>query len=192
MKNPSKRRFLKTGLLGAVSASGLLNVLTSNSVAEEKPYMIINHLVDALRSTNKLVCQAVASKLSRLKDNNAKFDLHLRSAGLNQDEVQRIAEAIKAVHDEGGPSLQSFSLSYNTGVSDEGVLSLVKNLPSTLTEIGLVGCNVGDTGGDALAAWAANAPKLHWLCVEQNNLSQATKSRLKKLAESRKGLLVIV
>ena len=191
MNNPSKRSFLKTGLLSAVGATGLLHVLTSNSVAEEKP-MVINHLVDVLRSTNKPMCEAVASKLSQLKDNNAKFDLHLRSAGLNQDEVKRIAEAIKAVHNEGGPSLQSFSLSYNTGVSDEGVLSLVKNLPTTLTEIGLVGCNIGDTGGDALAAWAANAPKLHWLCVEQNHFSQATKNRLKKLGEARSGLLVIV
>ena len=154
--------------------------------------MTINHLVDALRSTNKPVCEAVASRLSRLKDNNARFDLHLRSAGLNQDEVQRIAEAIKAVHDNGGPSLQSFSLSYNTGVNDEGVLSLVKNLPTTLTEIGLVGCNVGDTGGNALAAWAANTPKLHWLCVEQNHFSQETKNRFKKLGQSRAGLLVII
>ena len=191
MNDLPKRGFLKTGLLGAVGAAGLLKILTNNAVAEEKP-MTINHLVDALRSTNKPVCEAVASRLSRLKDNNARFDLHLRSAGLNQDEVQRIAEAIKAVHDNGGPSLQSFSLSYNTGVNDEGVLSLVKNLPTTLTEIGLVGCNVGDTGGDALAAWAANAPKLHWLCVEQNHFSQATKNRLKKLGEARSGLLVIV
>ena len=124
MNDLPKRGFLKTGLLGAVGAAGLLKILTNNAVAEEKP-MTINHLVDALRSTNKPVCEAVASRLSRLKDNNARFDLHLRSAGLNQDEVQRIAEAIKAVHDNGGPSLQSFSLSYNTGVNDEGVLSLV-------------------------------------------------------------------
>ena len=191
MNDLSKRSFIKTGLLSAVSATGLSQVLVSVSTAEEKS-MIINHLVDALRSTDKPVCKAVASKLSRLKDNNAKFDLHLRSAGLNQDEVRSIAEAIKAVHDEGGPSLQSFSLSYNTDVRDEGVLHLVENLPSTLTEIGLVGCNVNDAGGNALAVWAANAPKLHWLCVEQNNFSQVTKNKLKKLGEARSGLLVIV
>ena len=137
MNDLSKRSFLKTGLLSVVSATGLLHVLTSVSTAEEKP-MIINHIVDALRSTNKPVCEAVASKLSRLEDNNAKFDLHLRSAGLNNDEVKRIATAIKAVHDEGGPSLQSFSMSYNNNLRDEGVLSLVKSLPPTLTEIGLL------------------------------------------------------
>ncbi len=192
MNDLSKRSFLKTGLLGAVSATGLFHVLTSASTAQEKPSMIINHLIDALRSTNKPVCQAVASKLSRLKDNNAKFDLHLRSAGLNHDEVKRIATAIKAVHDEGGPSLQSFSMSYNNNLRDEGVLSLVKSLPPTLTEIGLVGCEVGDAGGEALIAWANNAPKLHWLCVEQNLFSTNTKNNFRNLGAQRSGLLVVV
>ena len=73
-----------------------------------------------------------------------------------------IAEAIKTVHVKRGPSLQSFSMSYNPNLGDEGVLILVKTLPSTVTEIGLVQCGIGDKGGDALMTWASKAPKLQF------------------------------
>ena len=156
------------------------------------PPMKITPLLDALGSTNKPVCTNAANKLLSLTDNSVNYDLHLRSANLNTEEIQRIAKAIEAVHMANGPTLQSFSMSYNTNLKDEGVLNLVQALPATLTEIGLVQCGIGDEGGEALMNWAAQAPKLHWLCVEQNPFSEATRDRFNKLGQTRQGLLVIV
>jgi len=192
MKNLSKRTFVKLGLAGTLGVTGLLDILTSVHAAETKQAMTISSLIDALRSINNPVCDAAAVKLLSLKDNNTNYDLHLRSAGLNIDEIQRIAEAIKSIHAEGGSSLRSFSMSYNPNLRDGGALNLVAALPATLTEIGLVGCGLTDEGGEALITWAAKAPKLHWLCVEQNTFSRATRDRFKQLGQARNGLLVVV
>lgn len=143
MQKLSRRIFCKTGLVGAFCFTG-------HSIAEEKPFMIINRLIDALRSINKPACETAVTQLQLLKDNNSSYDLHLRSADLNSDDIKRIAEAIKNVHAEGGPSLKSFSMSYSPDLKDEGVFNLVKTLPTNLTEIGLVRCGVGDKGGEAL------------------------------------------
>jgi len=191
MKNLSKRTFVKLGLAGTLCITGLLQVLTSVD-AEAKQAMVISPLIDALRSINNPVCDTAASKLLSLRNNNTNYDLHLRSAGLNPDEIQRIAEAIKSVHVEGGPSLRSFSMSYNPNLRDEGALNLVAALPATLTEVGLVGCGLTDESGEALITWAAKAPKLHWLCVEQNTFSKATRDRFKHLGQVKIGLLVVV
>ncbi len=184
MKKHTRRIFIKTAAAAALG-------YTSNTTAVEKPVMVINYLVDVLRSTNKPVCNAEAEKLL-LKNNHSDYDLHLRNANLSIDEIILISKAIKTVHDENGPSLKSFSMSYNQNIKDEGVFSLVNTLPSTLTEIGLVQCGISDKGADALLAWAPSAPQLHWLCVEDNALSNNTKSRFIKYGKRTRGLLVVV
>ena len=93
---------------------------------------------------------------------------------------------------DGGPSLESFSISYNPNLRDKGALNLATALPSSVTEIGLVGCGVGDVGGKALVASTATTPKLHWLCIEQNNFTKETKASLVSLGRERRGLLVVV
>ncbi len=192
MKSHSKRTFIKTGLASALSVTGLLPFFSSAYASKANSPMKITPLIDALRSTNKPVCNKAAIKLLSLPDNLANYDLHLRSADLSTEEIQRIADAIKAVHAANGPALQSFSMSYNANLKDGGVLNLVQTLPATLTEIGLVGCGIGDAGGEALMKWATEAPKLHWLCVEQNPFSEATKHRFYKFGQARSGLLVVV
>jgi hypothetical protein len=187
----SIKLFIRTVLVFVFGFTIILNLFTSDLSAEEKPEMIISYLINALRSVNKPVCIKVADDLLSLKDNKSNYDLHLRNADLNYKEIKIIAEAIKTVHDKGGPSLQSFSMSYNPLLGDEGVLILVKTLPPTVTEIGLVQCGIGNKGGDALMKWASKAPKLHWLCVEQNSFSNEIKDRFLKFGKERNGLLVI-
>jgi hypothetical protein len=184
MEKLSRRLFVKSIV---VSAFGF----TSCLAAEEKPEMIIRNLTNALRSINNSVCEKAADNLLLLKNNKSNYDLHLRNAKLNHNGIKVILEAIKVVHDENGPSLRSFSMSYNSNLRDEGVLILVKALPSTVTEIGLVGCGFGDKGAEALMTWVPNAPKLHWLCIEQNDFSKNIKNRLMTLAKERAGLLVV-
>ena len=189
MKKINRRSFIASGIstylgLSLVSPSGLF--------AGEPASVMFKPLIDTLRATKKPVCESVANMLQRFNDNRPDYDLHLRSADLNNDEIRLIAQAIKLVAAKGGPSLRSFSMSYNPHLGDEGVFDLVKSLPHTITEIGLVGCGIRDKGGDALLAWAPRAPKLHWLCVEQNSFSDRVKNNFVAFGNETHGLLVVV
>jgi hypothetical protein len=167
-----------------------MQVFANNSLLE-KQEPIINPLINALKSINNPVSNKVAETLLSLKNGELSYDLHLRDADLNLNQIKSIAEAIKTVHENGGPSLQSFSMSYNSNLGDEGVLILIKSFPQTITEIGLVQSGIGDKGGEALIGWAANAKQLRWLCIEGNIFSNDIKDRLRELGQERNDLLVI-
>jgi single-stranded DNA-specific DHH superfamily exonuclease len=190
MKRTSIKKSLKTALVCVFSFSIAMQVFANNSLSE-KEGTIINPLINALRLTNDPVTNKVAETLLSLKNSESSYDLHLRNADLNYSQIKSIAEAIRTVHDNGGPSLQSFSMSYNSNLGDEGVLILVKNLPETITEIGLVKSDIGDKGGEALIRWSKNAKQLRWLCVEENIFSNDIKDRLRKLGQENSDLLVV-
>lgn len=173
-------------LLGLLSTMQVL----ANSAVSETEGGVIGPLISALRSTNNSVGNKAVEDLLSMNGDRTSYDLHLRRADFDQYEVKSIAEAIKTVHENGGPSLRSFSMSYNPNLGDEGVLVLVENLPKTITEIGLVQSGIGDKGGDALIRWAADVEQLRWLCIEQNTFSNDMKTKLKKLGQERSGLLV--
>jgi hypothetical protein len=190
MKRPSMKTLLKTASVCVLSFSIAMQVFANNSFSE-KEEAIINPLINVLRSTNNPVSNKVAETLLSLKNSESSYDLHLRNADLDYNQIKSIAEAIKTVHENGGPSLQSFSMSYNSSLGDEGVFILVKNLPQTITEIGLVQSGIGDKGGEALIRWATNAKQLRWLCVEENIFSNDIKDRLRKFGQERSDLLVV-
>ncbi|MFT6734564.1 MAG: hypothetical protein ACJAS9_002766 [Polaribacter sp.] len=190
MKRSSIRTLLKTVSVFLFIFSIAMQVFANNSLLE-KEEAIIKPLINVLRSTNNPVSNKVAETLLSLKNSESSYDLHLRDADLNLNQIKSIAEAIKTVHENGGPSLQSFSMSYNSNLGDEGVLILVKNLPQTITEIGLVQSGIGEKGGQALIGWVANAKQLRWLCVEGNIFSNDIKDRLREFDQERSDLLVI-
>jgi hypothetical protein len=190
MERTSIKVLIKTASVCVLSFSIAMQVF-ANNLLSEKEEAIINPLINALRLTNNPVSNKVADTLLSLKNSESSYDLHLRNADLNYNQIKSIAEAIKTVHENGGPSLQSFSMSYNSNLGDEGVLILVKNLPHTITEIGLVKSSIGDKGAEALIKWSTNAKHLRWLCVEENIFSNDIKVRLRKLGQERSDLLVV-
>jgi hypothetical protein len=190
MKRSSIRPLLKTASVCLFSFSIAMQVFANNSLLE-KQEPIINLLINTLKSINNPVSNKVAETLLSLKNGESSYDLHLRDADLNLNQIKSIAEAIKTVHENGGPSLQSFSMSYNSNLGDEGVLILVKSLPQTITEIGLVQSGIGDKGGQALIEWATNAKQLRWLCIEGNIFSNDIKDSLREFSQERSDLLVI-
>jgi single-stranded DNA-specific DHH superfamily exonuclease len=190
MKRQSIKTWLKTASVCVFSFSIAMQVFANNSFSE-KEGAIINPLINALRLTNNPVSNKVAETLLSLKKSESSYDLHLRNADLNYNQIKSIAEAIKTVHEKEGPSLQSFSMSYNSNLGDEGVLILVKNLPQTITQIGLVKSGIGDKGAQALIRWSTNAKQLRWLCVENNIFSNDIKDRLRNLGRERSDLLVV-
>eukprot|EP00961_Rhodomonas_salina_P071462 959690-Rhodomonas_salina.2 len=110
--------------------------------------------------------------------------LHLRNAGIDAATAVQLACALA----EEVPALQSFSVSYNN-ISDAGAVALVNAMPPTVTEIGMVGCGISDTGGQALAAWARTdaAKQLSMLCVEENMFSASVQQSLTALGGSSRG-----
>ncbi|MFT4976329.1 MAG: hypothetical protein ACI8S6_002225 [Myxococcota bacterium] len=102
--------------------------------------------------------------------------LHLRGAGLTAGDAVRLAAALR----EEGRAITSLSLSHNP-LGDAGTVALAGALPAGLRELGLVGCGIGDVGGEALLVWAQQARGLQMLCVEGNRFSPALRHRLRAL-----------
>lgn len=158
-------------------------------------------LIRALRLIGKPVCTAAATRLAkdgpaedgsrRSSPAQAGFDLHLRHAGLDKADAHILAEGMRYLSHGDGPCLRSFSASYNPELGDAGVTALVGAFPERMTELGLVGCSIGDTGGRAILEWALAAPDVQMICIEGNRFSAAMRSRFDDLASRGKPALVV-
>lgn len=149
-------------------------------------------LITALRSIGTPGCLAAADRLVASTEPQAGFDLHLRRAGLNQTDAQVLADGMLRAHADNTLSLRSFSASYNPELGDIGAATLATAFPATMTELGFVGCSVGDAGARPLLIWARNAPNLRMVCVEGNNFSARIKQQFRDLASPDRNLLVVV
>ena len=124
----------------------------------------------ALREIGSDVANAAADHLAKRAISSAALNIHLRNAQMTAADVKLIADALNRTSVSELSRLESFSLSYNT-IGDEGANTLATSLPATLTELGLVGCWIGDQGGAALLKWARRARGLRMICIEDNRLS---------------------
>lgn len=202
--SPTRRLALKS-----VAASALLwsfGISMSSSVAnalddENQRYgMNFDVLIEALRMTGNDACLKEAARLSETTHAKSGFYLHLRSADLSLDDAINISNAMESSTDQSSGlmseqnelSMRSFSISYNRGVQDAGAVAFIQNLPNSITEIGMVGCDLGDETGEALLKWMGQATALKMICVEGNNFSSDMRQKLSKLGATTSGLLVIV
>ncbi len=145
-----------------------------------------------LRGIGKPVCVSVADSLATSKDLRSGFDLHLRNANLHDEDAQVLATGRRHLDADRDTPLKSFSVSYNPGLGDAGATILAHVFPASMTELGLVGCSISDTGGRAILHWAKSAPNLQMICVEGNNFSAELKSQFKKLAAADRSTLVVI
>lgn len=187
----SRRRVLEIGLLGAslfaleaVQSRAFANASSTSGASDI--------LISALRAIGTDVCNAAARNLEAAEGSNAPFSLHLRNAGLTVSDAEVLAKALLRYPLENGRVLRSFSVSYNPLLGDHGAAALAESLPQSVSEVGFVGCDIGDAGGEALLKWAGQAPSLSMICVEGNAFSQSTEMRFRDLARERAGLLVVV
>lgn len=148
----------------------------------------VDVLIQALRTIDKPVCTEAAKRLAR-STKATDFDLHLRSAGLTQADARVLADAMASAGD--GPSLRSFSASYNPDLGDAGVVALAEAFPTSMRELGLVGCVIGDVGGRAILKWAKSAPELGMICVEGNAMSAEVRAALTALGRERQVMVVV-
>ena len=190
----SRRRVLSTALAGVCGIATYATVLPTPAKASgnESPKMNPTDLITALRSIGTPSCLAAADRLEAATGSQAEFDLHLRRAGLNQADAEILADGILRSNTGNALSLRSFSASYNPELGDVGAATLAAAFPTTMTELGLVGCAVGDAGARPILEWARSAPNLKMICVERNNFSAGIKTQFRDLASLGGNMLVVV
>jgi hypothetical protein len=91
-----------------------------------------------------------------------------------------------------GAVLRFFSASYNSDLTDAGVIALALAFRVTMTELGVVGCAIGDAGGLAIQEWAKTALSPRMICAEGNLFSVDVRSRFAALGQDRGSLSVVV
>ena len=68
---------------------------------------------------------------------------------------------------------------------------LMKNLPKSICEIGLVNCGISDIGGIEILQCMLNSPNLQMICMEQNNFSEKLKLEFNKFRTANPHILVV-
>ena len=119
-----------------------------------------------------------------LQKSTSKHALHLRDLDLNASNITTIVSCLKQEKERNNSLIQSISFSYNHGLGDVGTISLMKNLPSSIREIGLVNCGISDVGGVEILHCLNNLPNLQMICMEQNNYSVKFRLALEKFRVS--------
>jgi hypothetical protein len=190
----SRRRALSIAFAGVCGIATYATVLPTPAKAAGNESAQINptDLITALRSIGTPGCLAAADRLEASIGSQAGFDLHLRSAGLSQANAQVLADGMLRANAGNALSLRSFSASYNPELGDVGAATLATAFPATMTELGLVGCSVGDAGARPILEWARSAPNLKMICVEGNNFSAGIKVQFRDLASQGRNMLVVV
>ncbi|MFT4708249.1 MAG: hypothetical protein ACJAXK_001756 [Yoonia sp.] len=183
----SRRRTLTT-TLAVFCGLFAADVCAGNESTE----MNVIELINALRSVGTPVCVNAADALAASVETGTGFDLHLRSAGLNEAAAQILAHGMRRSDVGNGRFLRSFSASYNPDLGDVGAAALAEAFPDTMIELGLVGCSIGDAGGSAILEWARKARQLRMICVEGNMFSAEIKSQFQSLASHGREILVVV
>ena len=130
-----------------------------------------------------------ADNLTQNAASSPSVNFHLRNAGFSADDVKLIANILGMMPARELARLRSFSLS-DIIIGDEGAKALAATLPKTLTELGLVGCALGDQGGKAILEWAKYASGLRMICIEGNRLSHGLRTQFGDLQNTSPGMSV--
>jgi hypothetical protein len=169
--------------------------LDSGDALPSAPARLRSKLVEALGTSTNAAMLKEAERLQkgqRTGVSAAHIDLHLRSAALEERDIALIAEVMRGLDDDEARFLSSFSLSYNGGVGDEGAVRMANSLPVSLPELGLVGCAIGNRGGEALLGWLEQTTRMRMICIEGNQFSNTIAKGFRAVARNRPGLTVFV
>ena len=175
----------KRKLIGVVTGILILNtLLVKNSLvwAKENHHrnaFKLTRLVSALRSINSIVCSNVAAELEKIPLKQTMYNLILRRASIGLSDASLLAAAIQETHQIYKLKLNTFSVSYNTKLTEKGFHILLKSLPDDVREFGAVGCGLNDNGGRDILNFIKRSENLRLICIEGNYFSEPMKSRIK-------------
>jgi hypothetical protein len=115
----------------------------------------------------------------------------LRDLRLDASGIAVIAPILEEEKNRNSNSIASISFSYNPLIGDEGVAAIVKSLPASICEIGLVDCGIGDIGGVKILKWMKKSTNLNMICAEQNNFSEGIKLEFHDFKKKNPNVMVV-
>jgi hypothetical protein len=148
---------------------------------------MLNKIAKILRATENLQCLKKAHDLE-VDESNTKT-LSLRDLGLKPIDIAAIAGTI--AHEKDNNTIKSISFSHNNLIGDTGASMIIKSLPYSINEIGLVDCGIGDKGGYEILNWLKTAHNLQMLCIEHNNFSDQLKMKFKDFKTNNPKILFV-
>ena len=107
-------------------------------------------LIDTLVDTNKPKSIKVANFLKIINNNGKSYDLVIRKANLNINDVKNIASVIKKTGQNNGLKLRTISMNFKRNLKDEGVIEILNHLPLTTLVIAFVECELADKVGQTI------------------------------------------
>ncbi len=137
-------------------------------------------------STLKKIKKYIESDTSLVKN------LNFRKFGLKPIDIIAITNILKQEKNINHFTIKSISFSYNNLIGDEGATTIAKNLDFSVNEIGLVGCGIGDIGGNEILNWMNNSTNLQMICIEQNNFSSNLKMKFKTFKKNNPKIMVVI
>lgn len=145
-----------------------------------------NQIAKLLQSIGTPLCIAEAERV--LKLNTLKRRFHFRNLNLTAEMIHDFFDLLDSEKDY---SINSLSFSHNP-IGDEGAQIIANRIPANIEEIGLVDCNIGNEGAEALLKVLDELPQLDMICIENNNLSNHIKQEFQKFAAFNPDLMIIV
>ena len=91
----------------------------------------------------------VAKDLKSIDNNDKSYDLVIRKANLNIQDLKDIANAINKIDQNKGSKLSTINMSFNEGLKDEGVTTILNLIPKTTSVIAFVECGITDKAEQA-------------------------------------------
>ncbi|MGB0430108.1 MAG: hypothetical protein ACPGLV_06505 [Bacteroidia bacterium] len=132
--------------------------------------------------------------LNQLDPDNTQANVILNFRGLNLSKSD--FDAILKMLNQAAPSqlasITSISFSYNSIIGNLGAIQLASCLPYTISEIGLVGCGIGNAGAEALLTWMSKAQKLKMVCIEQNAFTWPMQQKFRTFKTENPGIEVVM
>jgi hypothetical protein len=126
-----------------------------------------------------------------VSNNDKSYDLVIRKANLTLKDAKKIANAINKVSQNNGPKLHTISLSFNQDLKDDGVITILNQIPKTTSVIAFVECGITDKAGQAIIDWAANANNLNGIYIEGNTFSKEMEVKFEQLRTDNPQLTVL-
>jgi hypothetical protein len=146
-------------------------------------------LLSCLKSIATKKCLQAAISIEN--DSSKEIKLELRDAGLDLTQVKQLARVFASLTDEDMYQLKTLSFSYNN-LGDEAVSYLITSMPQNLSELGLVGCSITDTGGKELLGWLKKTSDLKLLCIENNKFTANLKTEFREWSKEKKVLYLVI
>lgn len=154
---------------------------------ENSDLSLIPLLIDALRLTEKQKCLKKAFQLENGEADNS--SIQLRNLGLEVTDLVHFKSFFAALNKS--EIVNSFSLSYNPLLRNEGISRFLYTLLESIAEIGLVDCGIDDEIESSLFNLLSKNKTLRMLCMEGNQISSKFNAKVERKA-SQNGRLTII